>query len=95
MKTVNKYLINEGSVDSSISKVVSMWNKEQLKLAKKFEVQIKKVVDKTDDVEGLEDFRDMGLNRISELSPDLAYAVGDVVDRRIDKLWAEMVAADK
>lgn len=95
METVNKYLINEGKVDTAIGKIVKMWHNEQIKLAKKFEVQIKKAVDSIDDLEGLENFRDMGLNRIADLDDQLAYAVGDVVDKRIDALWQEDMATQK
>ena len=95
MKTVNKYLINESAIKGGINKVVNVWHKEQMKLAKKFEVQIKKVIEKTDDLEGLENFRDMELNRIADLDDQLAYAIGDVVDKRIDELWAEMMVDDK
>ena len=95
MDTVKRYLINEAKVGAGIKKVINMWHKEQLKLAKKFEAEIKKIINKTDDLPGLEDFRDTEINRIADLDDQLAYAVADVVDRRIDQLWQEDIAADR
>lgn len=95
MDTVKRYLINEAKAGAGIKKVVNMWHKEQLKLAKKFETEIKKVIAKTDDLEGLENYRDYDLNNLQDIDDQLAYAVGEVVDARIDQLWAEMIAADK
>jgi hypothetical protein len=95
MDTVKRYLINEGKAGAGIKKVVQMWNKEKLKLAKKFETEIKKVVSKTDDLEGLEDFRDTEINRIANLDDELAYGIRVVVDDRIDQLWQENIAMDR
>jgi hypothetical protein len=95
MDTVRRYLINEGKAGAGIKKVVQMWHKEQLKLAKKFEAEIKKVVSKTDDLEGLEDYRDTELNNLQDIDDELAYAVGEVIDQRIDQLWQENIAMDR
>ncbi len=95
MDTVKRYLINEGKAGAGIKKVVQMWHKEQLKLAKKFEAEIKKVVSKTDDLEGLEDYRDTELNNLQDIDDELAYAVGEVIDQRIDQLWQENIAMDR
>lgn len=86
--TVKKYLLNEGKVGTGIIKVVAIWQKEQLKLSKKFAVQIKKVISTMDNLEELEDFRDMGLNNLA-ITPELEYALRDVIDERIDQLWQE------
>ena len=95
METVNKYLINEGKASSTIKKVVSMWQSDQLKLSKKFESAFKKALARIDDIEGLENFRDMEINNMA-ISPELDYALRDALDERIDKLWAaEMKVMDK
>jgi len=92
METVRKYLINEASIKGIINKVVNNWHKEQIKMAKKFEPAIKKAVASIDDIEGLENYRDNDLRNLTDINPELAYAVGDVVDQRIDQLMQEFMA---
>jgi len=94
METVKKYLLNESKASKALGSVIKQWNSEQMKLAKKFEMTLKTAVAKIDDVEGLEDFRDMELNRLP-ITDELKYAIADVVEKRIDDLWEEMVASEK
>jgi hypothetical protein len=95
MDIVKRYLINEGKASAGINKVVKMWHVQQMKLSKKFEVQIKNVISKTDDLEGLESYRDMELNNLQDIDDQLAYAVGELLDQRIDQLWQENITSDR
>jgi len=86
-------MISEAKL-GGIKKVIKSWQQAQLKVAKQFEKQIKAAVEKENDLEALENFRDMELNNMA-ITDELAYAIRDVVDRRIDDLWAEMIASEK
>jgi hypothetical protein len=92
MNKIDKYLINEGKLSSVIEKEISNWEKDISKLNKKFELKIAKIVNKTDDVEELENIRDqIALKSSMEyIDPSMAENIGDLVDDRIEQLYKEI-----
>lgn len=88
METVNKYLINEGSVSKSIGSLVKAFQAEHSKRLVKFEKLANAKISKIDDLEGLENFRDMDMNRM-DLYDDVAGILSNVVENRIEQIWQE------
>jgi len=88
METVNKYLINEGNVSSSILSLIKSFQVEHEKQLTKFKKLAVDKFSKIYDLEGLEDFRDMGMNRVN-WSADIQGIISSVIEDRIEQLYQE------
>jgi hypothetical protein len=88
METVNKYLINEGATSKSIGSLVKAFQAEHSKRLAKFEKLANAKISKIDDLEGLENFRDMDMNRM-DLYDDVAGILSNVIEDRIEQIWQE------
>lgn len=88
METVNKYLINEGAVSKSIGSLVKAFQAEHSKRLTKFEKLASAKISKIMDLEGLENFRDMEINRM-DLYDDVAGILSNAVEDRIEQIWNE------
>ena len=88
METVSKYLINEGKVSASILSLIKSFQAEHEKQLSKFEKLASDKFSKIYDLEGLEDFRDMGMNRVN-MSADIQEILSNVIENRIEQIYQE------